>query len=474
MLNETVLPIPPQYFWTILSVLGMLLGSILVFLILPRTSSRDANNSSERIKAQLGLEGLSDAVLLFGVSLWGIVFVAVLFGFVLTIWETLLSSSLKNAEQVFDWRISVAVLTASTATLGAVVALPITLIRLGLTARQTANSEDALFNDKLNAAAANLAARRQSTRTSLKEGQEIILTEWEDDLVLRSSAIDRLESLAAERSSEASRVIRLLAAYVREASSGSSVYSSLSELDHPEAVKYANENRSNRSDITAAIKTISRLPKNYVDDFVDETNLERSRLQFLTFNFDKFEGFILDRANLDGCNFWETRLEECRFDYANATAAFFGDSNIISSSFKATNLVYADFVNARITNCRFRDALCFQADFRTAKIQHSSFQGIKFSEANFRSAYLNRVFFSGTESIEEMDFGGAGFKNISLNTMIELEPHWKYIFADGSCEFPEGVSRPSHWPLENLEKEEFDQCWRKWRIENEYSVGRVW
>jgi hypothetical protein len=92
--------------------------------------------------------------------------------------------------------------------------------------------EEAQFNDKINAAATDLAARRQVTRVAIdpngdivrdKEGKETILTEWQDDLVTRAAAIDRLEGLAQEAIERddyppAQRIARMLSIYVQELS----------------------------------------------------------------------------------------------------------------------------------------------------------------------------------------------------------------------------------------------------------------
>jgi hypothetical protein len=80
-------------------------------------------------------------------------------------------------------------------------------------------SETALFNDKVNAALQGLNSRRQITRVITAGGEEKILTEWEDDIVQRNGAIDRLEGLANERPSEVPRIASMLSVYVRELSS---------------------------------------------------------------------------------------------------------------------------------------------------------------------------------------------------------------------------------------------------------------
>jgi hypothetical protein len=94
---------------------------------------------------------------------------------------------------------------------------------LEATQRQTVLQEEAQFNDKINAAATDLAARRQVTRIVGYGAQKRILTEWQDDLVTRAAAIDRLEGLAQEAIERddyppAQRIARMLSIYVQELS----------------------------------------------------------------------------------------------------------------------------------------------------------------------------------------------------------------------------------------------------------------
>ncbi|NQZ73184.1 MAG: hypothetical protein HRT60_08955, partial [Dinoroseobacter sp.] len=91
--------------------------------------------------------------------------------------------------------------------------------RTTVAARQADLQGQSLFNDKINAATEELAARRQVTRVIKNEdGNKTVLTEWADDLVRRAAAIDRLEGLAQEKPDEAIRIARLLSIYVKELS----------------------------------------------------------------------------------------------------------------------------------------------------------------------------------------------------------------------------------------------------------------
>jgi hypothetical protein len=88
------------------------------------------------------------------------------------------------------------------------------VIRVWMNERTASAAEEALFNDKINAAVSDLHAQRQIT----KWADEGTPTGWEDDVTRRNGAIDRLLGLAKEEPAAASRIARLLSVYVKELS----------------------------------------------------------------------------------------------------------------------------------------------------------------------------------------------------------------------------------------------------------------
>ena len=117
-----------------------------------------------RLQAELGLDRLPAGIFAAGAVLWVIILIALFLGL---LW-TIASAALHGPALIPGGPDRAALhpdsLAALTATLGAVVALPLTLIKVRLTRQQTDTAEEALFNDKINAAATDLAARRQVTR----------------------------------------------------------------------------------------------------------------------------------------------------------------------------------------------------------------------------------------------------------------------------------------------------------------------
>ncbi|WP_306152331.1 hypothetical protein [Roseovarius sp. MMSF_3281] len=166
----------------------------------------------------LGMGRLHPVLFLILALTWGIVAVTLFVGLYMLLWDIIFHKPPEGKEEVWTWRFALAQLAALTTVLGAVIALPITINRLILTRRQTDTAEETLFNEKINSATTDLAARRQVTTIIGEEPDLQVLTEWEDDILVRAAAIDRLEGLAEEREAEAERIMRTLALYVRELS----------------------------------------------------------------------------------------------------------------------------------------------------------------------------------------------------------------------------------------------------------------
>ena len=118
-----------------------LLGLILfaVFLIVPIGMSRfPYKGDPEKVppltamQKQMGLEKLNGGVFLVAIIMWGVIFGSLLIGLFAIIWQLTLSRQPDPSisKEIWDWRFSLAKLAALIATLGAVVALPFTLVRL--------------------------------------------------------------------------------------------------------------------------------------------------------------------------------------------------------------------------------------------------------------------------------------------------------------------------------------------------------
>lgn len=168
------------------------------------------------LRTQLGLGNIDLRLLIPGVLLWVVLFLLLLVGLIGLIWTSLAQGIPQDAEARTRALFNVLRIAGLTTVLGAVVALPFTLIRLRLNAEQTKTATESLFNDKINAAAADLHAQRQVTKAVAPGGSYRLHQDfWEDDITRRNIAIVRLRSLAEEYPAEATKVADILLSYLR-------------------------------------------------------------------------------------------------------------------------------------------------------------------------------------------------------------------------------------------------------------------
>lgn len=211
-MTTITLPIDPKHFWAIVALAGFVLAVAVVYAVMPRTDGKHTD-PLDRLKDILGLAQFGDGLFLLLALMWSGLFLALFAGLLLMLWELIWFVVPQNPLAEASARFALLRLAAMTATLGAVVALPFTLIRVRLTRDANKTADESLFNDKINAATEDLHAMRQ--RWDAERKQNI----WEDDITRRNAAIDRLEGLAIERPDDAApRISRLLSVYVREVS----------------------------------------------------------------------------------------------------------------------------------------------------------------------------------------------------------------------------------------------------------------
>lgn len=300
-------PIFPWLGWIIMSALVLILtGSVLL------------KSKLTAIKKTFGAESLPHWLTLLMIAIWGAIALTLTLGLLILITEIVVTIVTPENEGTF--RFLLAKTTALTAVLGAVVALPFTVLRLKLSTEQNRHNQDVLYNDKLHNAITDLHARYQRTDVEDKDRHDV----WEDDIIRRVGAIDRLEALVQERNEMAPRIARTLCVYLKEMT-----------REHP-ATPYP-EDRSGesletwrnkiaakkRADMEAAAQVLGRLPKilklnpktdeqRYREIGVDlaETNLQGMALSYLDFCYARAERASLEGAELNGAVLDEAVLDE--------------------------------------------------------------------------------------------------------------------------------------------------------------------
>lgn len=311
----------------------------LVAISIPDKS--DKPNAVLRLRDALGMAGIHPALFLMTIFLWvAIAFILVtgLFGLTLDVLNDLAperplpddSDDVKKLKDdaIWDFRFKLIQLTALTTVLGAVIALPFTLIRLGLTQDQTKTARDSLFNEKINAATQGLYARRQ---VSLGEGTDAHDI-WRDDIVQRCAAIDRLEGLADENRDDVPRIARLLSVYVRELSTEVPAQPAPKDATPQELQAWAQDLPKLRSDMEKAAQTLGRL------NALAETALANGEIDL--------RGANVQNADLKHLDFGKALLSKTQLQGANLIAAQFDAStSLTDATLRGASVREVDFTS---------------------------------------------------------------------------------------------------------------------------------
>ena len=169
--------------------------------------------------AQLGLDVLPRGFALAAAVLWFVIFFLLVGGVIVsivTIVATLFDPPAGD-DTLAASRFGLLTLAALTATLGATVALPFTMLRTRFNARQTRATEDGLVTDRINAAVASLGAERVVKDTAPgASGDAVTVERTIPNMEVRIGAIYALERIARENLAFHVQVMEILCAYIRQ------------------------------------------------------------------------------------------------------------------------------------------------------------------------------------------------------------------------------------------------------------------
>lgn len=212
--------------------------------------------------------------------------------------------------------------------LAALFGLPFLIWRTTTAARQADIADAVLLNERVNAAALGLGARRQKTEIVGSTATNV----WENDNVTCAAAIDQLQGIASEQPNLAPRISRLLATFVRG-------------------------NYPRKSDDLREIPFNPRVPEMELQYAVDALSYVHS---------------IARRADPGQ---WRLDLRECDFDGVNFRGGNFFAADFTGSRFEASDLSMGDF-----RGCWFHNTLISYCSF-----YKSSLTGAKFDRSKIRS-----------------------------------------------------------------------------------------
>ncbi|WP_422049689.1 pentapeptide repeat-containing protein [Shimia sp.] len=417
-MTTIILPIPPEVFWTLTLLVGIVLLSAMIYMALPRDISDDGTKTLQP-KSALGAGNWPDAMFAIVAFFWTVLALCLFSGLVATI--GMIGHQLFFAENFAANRFPLIQLAALTATLGAVVALPFTVLRLKLTQEQTETAKAALFNEKITEAAADLHAQRQVTKVFGCKRETL----WEDDIVRRNAAIDQLEGLVREDPTEATRVSRLLSVYVRELSNQHPPRMKPKTEDLAIIQEWQKELRVPRSDIQNAVQVLGRIKS--------------------------IKGAFLKSADIN-------------LKYANLQSM-----DLSELDFSGADLFGAYMQGAILHDCRLCGADLVSADMEFSSLLRTDLDGTNLSRADLRGSYITSTKFTASTVLENSDFRGASVSLTDLSSVKEINKHIETIFGMG-VRLGDSVTPPDHWPKQLAPYADYVEKWREWAAKNGFPV----
>ncbi len=461
------LPISPQTFWGLIILAAVLGATVATYQLLKFVRQGEGETATARLKARLGLTDLPDLLFEGAILIWGLIFAVLTAGLLWTILGAAFHAPALDADLWTLLRSKLITLAALTATMGAVVALPFTLIRLTLTRKQADTSAEALFNDKINAAAEGLAARRQVTRVIHQStAEEAVLTEWQDDLVTRASAIDRLEGLANERPEEAGRIARMLSIYVRELSREFRAIVPPAGASPDDLSDWARGLQVVRPDMEKAAQSLGRLqeidghtirPDSDID--LEGANLQGFRLTGLQFDNAVFSAAKMQGAYLDGAE-----LQGAYLDGAELQGAYLDGAVLQAATLSGAKMQGAYLDGAELQAAYLNWAEMQGADLSGAEMQGADLRGAEMQGADLRGAEMQGADLSGAEMDDITELTRATLRSALVSsvddkTIAQLQSFIDQgdLFHGDAVELNELVAQWHAWQ-ETLP--DFDPSWR--------------
>ena len=414
----------------------------------PPTLSRD-------LLHRFGIGALPPGLVVALGLLWCMLFATFTLGILWVIVALLWRGPALSPDLAPDYRWHLLTLTALTAALGAVVALPFTLLRTGYAARQTRTAEENLTTDLINKAVEGLGAQKEvnqlgrtfaytvgdrrhtvfetvDNRTYPPDGASgIDYNDWQNvaltvpNIEVRLGAIYALERIAQDSPRDHVRVMEILCAYLRENAPARSArrhdlgpwpdYPRNPTNDDLRARKAAleerrkavarciadlRENHAPRADIQAAVTVIGRRRPAQIalERATDATGTPAYRLDLRKVNLQaadlselNLSHARLDGAHLDGADFKAANLESAVLTHALMAGILLVGGNVTWTSLGGTNLEVADLRDATWDGAHLAEAQLHAAELDGASLADANLSGARLENARLVGAHLENA-----------------------------------------------------------------------------------
>ncbi len=419
----TTLPISPGSFWTIVILVIVLVCACL--LVALWKSDAPPKDGWRAFVEALGIARFPNYLTMPSVAVWGALFLALLIGIPGVIHGIFFGES---AADPVERRWLLLSLTALAAAMGAVVALPFTLIKTRQNERQTRATEEGLITDRINNAVEGLGAEKKVDRIgrpvtfkdaedkeetviqwqgeTLPEGDVLEKGDWQvfsetlPNLEVRIGAILALERLARNNLDIHVQIMEILCAYIRENAPASGA-KPIPEFVEPE--EKPSKDRSLRSIWQEAIESYNTELQEILRNIHPREDIQvaltvlgrrsaEGRLREARHNNpDPKTKFIFDGPGPEALKRNENgSIDQKELnDWKKARSAYRG----YRLDLRGTNLQGADMAKLNFGGARFENAQLQGADLEGARLQGAvlgvaQLQGADLEGARLQGAYL--------------------------------------------------------------------------------------
>lgn len=466
MLGARMVPLVQTYLNVVTHpLLWIFVGLTVVFYAvqgLVGRSEEAPNAPDDRIKAiakRVGMEALHPTAFLFLALTWGIVAATLFAGLYVILIQVIFHAPPDGAQDIWDWRFTLAQLVALTTVLGAVIALPITINRLILTRRQTDTVEQGHITDRITRAVEGLGAEKtvkkrifqpifsgslahisptaeferlvQEVGLPQKKGEWLTIETTEPNLEVRIGAIYALERISQDSARDHIQIMEILCAYIRQNAARADVPLLEGEPTPGEWRAWSVQGvEYPRLDVDVALKVIERRGE-------DRKRLEKDR--------DEPYRLGLERACL-------RKIELSLRDLTNA------------------DLEEVQLQGAALRFAKLRGVSFALAELQGADLRHADLRGADLSYANLEGARLDRARFDHETDFNQAKLRGATVRSANYSGLLQLTDHLQNMFGDASVilpgEFgPRHESWPQHWPKFKLNDTQYEVEWRAWQAD---------
>lgn len=351
---------------------------------------------------------------------------------------------------------------------GAMIGIPFLIWRSVVAQKQVNVTEQGHITDRINKAVEGLGSFRSANAKD---------KESDPNIEVRIGSLFALERISQDSARDHIQIMEILCAYIRN---NADRHSPRPPEEEPiEGWRgWASEHRKHPPlDVDTALKIIERrsddrktIEKAYNDGEGYRLGLERARLHALNLYFRDLTGADLADAQLQGANLFGAKLQGANLWGAELKGAYLRHAQLQGADLNNAQLQGADLSKAKLHGANLAVAKLHGADLAEAQLQgadlaETQLQGAILEDAQLQGADLRFAKFDRSTRTQAANFSGSACVRVDFtDSTITLE-QLESMFGDASTKLPDGLTRPTHWPKEELSWTEFDTAWRSWQAE---------